>query len=487
MKRWFFLVLFSMLVSLAFAASTVFAAAKTEKKVITIWDYNIHDKKYKTKAFKDFNKDHPDIEVKYVSQVGGVYDQVLMLAMKVGEEPDLYIPAGSIPTQKELIAQKRILAIDDVAPDSKAFLAWKARFPQAVLRQGEIGGKLYTWPIGGFQSNARPLFVNLKLTKQAGLPGMPRNWQEFRDFAAKITQAGRGSYFGISIGALRDWVIEMNIQQSTAEAEGSLNGYWDYRIARWQYNDALRRSIDLWMAVKKDGSVLPGETTIEDEQAKSNFALGKAAMMVGGPWNPGGFLAYSPQIEFDMELFPTSDGGPPRGYAAAPDPNPVSGDQGEGGFGYLISAKTKYPDAVWKLIEFMTSEEYQVGWIKAGGGVSVFQEFNRPEYFAHITMAKFAQNYLKWDKIKPKWPAAMQKLNSYMPSIHPTDRELYSGIWIGLKAYRDLVDYGDKMNRALDEAVKKAQAEGVKVTRADFMVSDWDPLENYPPPKKAAK
>lgn len=465
-------VLLASLVFLGGLASVPVVKA-AEKKVVTVWDYRIHDKKYKQNALAQFSKNNPDIQVKYTSQVGSVYNETLTLALKVGEEADLFVPAGNVPPLNELVAKKVILALDDIAPDRQTFQAWKARFPEPFIRAAHVGGKMYTWPMDGAPAGAKPLFVNLKLFKEAGVSEMPKNWKEFREDAAKITQAGNGKYYGAAVAAKLGWSLQMAIQEATATVEGTPAEFIDYRLGRYSMaDDGYRRSIDLWMTVKADGNIFPGDTGMEDETVKQTFATDRTAMVVGGWWNPGGFIAYNPDVEFDMELFPTSDGGPPKGYSTAV--NPLGQP-----FGYYVSAKTKNPDAVWKVIQFLTSEQYQVGWVKIGAGVSVFPEFNQPEYFPHPTLAKFATYNFKWDRIKPILPPVFGRLNELMPVVHPDEKERLLGIWVGLEQFSALVEWESLMNKYLDEAIKTAQAKGIKVSREDLMFPDWVPTENY--------
>lgn len=50
-------------------------ASALEKKVVTIWDWSIHDKTYKKRAFAKFSAEHPDIQLKCTSAGPSIPDR----------------------------------------------------------------------------------------------------------------------------------------------------------------------------------------------------------------------------------------------------------------------------------------------------------------------------------------------------------------------------------------------------------------------------
>lgn len=479
------LILFGLAVSWRAGTSTAFAA----KKVVRVWDWNVHDKKYKQKAFKDFNKDHPDMEIQYTSQVGSLYNEVLNMAFTAGEPPDIFYPTENL-TMMRLIENKWIIPLDDIVPRKSVLDAWKAGYPKEVgafVDGGNvIDGKTYTFPLWGQTGGGRPLFYNIKLFREAGLVGdngrisAPLTWSEFRDAARKVTTKGNRKFYGIAIGAKFPWVIGMYVDWGTAVPAGAIWANFDYRTGRWAYNHpATKKAFDLWLAMKKDGSILPGELGMDDEGAKRAFALDQAAMVIGGPWNPGNFLAYNPKVQFDVVLSPVPDDGVRRGYE-------LVGAAAGGGWGYVVSAFTKHKDATWKVIEFLTSLEFHEGYVKNGLGISVFPEANRPENFDVPAMAKMAE----WGRTQVriastlKQPESQKVFGELMEPVHPEVTDVYQGIWIGKATYEALDRVNEEKNKAFDRAIVLAQSKGMKIRYEDFVFPDWDQTQNYVMRKK---
>lgn len=471
------LVLLQAVLILALAASSAFAASGSApaKKVVKIWDWSIHDKKYKQRMFAQFNKEHPDIKIEYTSQVGAAYNQIIALAYKVGEMPDMFWAGGDLPGIPDMVKAGKLIALEDIAPRSEVE-AWKARFPKRpppfIPWTHIFGGKTYTWPqIGSGVEAGQFLFYNKKLFKQAGLSDPPKSWAEFRDYSRKITTKGQGSFYGFVFGSLQPWVLRNSTHQF-AVAAGSFWNNWDFRTAKTTVHDPTEKdAIRLLMQLKADGSIFPGEMTFDDEEAKRRFALDKAAMIIGGPWNVGGTIAYSPDADFDVALAPSPDGGPPKGYQA------TSG--GPGGGGYYISASAKHPEPIWEVIKFLTSKEYQEGYVKAGGGFSIFPEYNRPEFFPHIAMARF----VKWAgerlRLAPIYAGDLDRVWSFMDSVQPDYIHITAGIYLGKERFEALDDYAAKQNAEFLKGVARMQKAGFKVKVEDWIYPDWDQAEDY--------
>src|SRR5690554_4512039 len=76
---------------------------------------------------------------------------------------------------------------------------WRESFPPGAFVEGEtiIGNQLYSFPFFNNKVfNVRPLFINVDLFEQAGLPGPPTTWSEFREYAKRITDMLGGNGWG---------------------------------------------------------------------------------------------------------------------------------------------------------------------------------------------------------------------------------------------------------------------------------------------------
>ncbi len=240
--------------------------------------------------------------------------------------------------------------------------------------------------------------------------------------------------------------------------------------------------MNTWIGMRTDGSVFPGEETLDDEQAKMVMATNKAAMFFGGEWVPSNLLAYNPDVDFDVVLPPTPDDGIRRGFY-----NAVL----QGAFGYYVSSFTKSPKAVWEVIKFISGLEYQQGYVKGGYGISYLPEANKPENYTVKSMYKMVQ----WAgdpalrRTAPKLAPDVARdysriMTEFAPGIYPPYLDTLTNVYLGRSGMDALKDLDARSDAAFMEGIKKANEAGVKVKWEDLFFPDWDPSKDYVPKKK---
>lgn len=464
---------------------------------IQVQDWNIHDSKYKKKKFQEFSKVHKSINAKYTSIVGGAYDEVVRLALTVGEPPDIfYLPGGF--SLESALEKGYIIPLEDLVSDRKELEEWKSRFRPGAFREGinMWKGKTYTWPMQAATDTPYPIFYNKKIFKDAGISlkvGVPPKepspwpaswrpkkivplvgWDSFLLYARKTTQLGRGSSYGFTWGVKQPWVFEMTIGQSAARLDPRLYyGGLDYSIGRWPYDSVTYKdTVKLFLQLKRDGSIVPGDITMADEDAKRMFGLERAAMQLGYWWNPGGYVSYNPELDFDAFLLVGKDG-----WDSAPW---YSGGVAQGS--YYVSSKVPDRKAAWEVIKFMTSLDYFEGWVTGGFGIAPIPEANKPENFKVPTTYYFAHWALEaLTPPKPRNPNLVGDIWNLMPAVHPNLREVLEGIWIGKLGLDALDTLTERLNKALDQAVVYAEKQhGTKISlEGNLVFSDWDPFRHY--------
>lgn len=442
------------------------------KTVIRVWNHHVHDKKYTTNMYKQFNKENKDVEIRYTSQIGPTYEEILKMALTAGEPPDLFYPIGfSLP---DLIKRGAIISLNEAAPNEATLKAWMKRFPAGSFVEGlnVFNGEVYTFPLAGTQS-AITLYYSRRLFRQAGLnpDSPPRTWEDFRAYARKLTKPR--STYGVSASS-KNW--EVPLENGLAIASGWPPRGFDYRTGRWTWtHPGLTGAVRLLVEMKQDGSYFPGLETMDEETARRNFALERAAMTFDGWWAVSSVLAYNPEADIDLALPISQDGKLHMTIATGP----FAGD-----IRYVISSRTKSPAAAWKVIEFITSPEFQDGYVKGGYGVSIFPESNRPENFSIPQMAKVAEFGRTQHRVRPVLPEAFERVWQLLQPVHPSNYELYTGIWLGKESIDSLARFEKRFNDAIDEAMRLARAEGLSISRKDITFPDWNPLEDYLPKSK---
>jgi multiple sugar transport system substrate-binding protein len=239
-------------------------------------------------------------------------------------------------------------------------------------------------------------------------------------------------------------------------------------------SDLYLAAMNLLLALKSDGSFLPGTVSLNVQQTDSMFAQGVAAMYINGSYT-------FPQWKIDVPNFK---------YGAASQPVPNSGQPAPlsyapGGGTYWVYAKTQQLGIVGDIMSYSGTEAGQTALINIIGGSqpSVFAKANTAaalEPPAKKALTLFDQQIKLAPSPELRNPD-VAVVNLEMKALTPDFGTTVQGIFTGQlgdpkKALQDLQDRADK---EFDRAIKAAQAKGAKVSRDDWKFPNWDPTRDF--------
>lgn len=284
-----------------------------------------------------FNRQNPDLHVKLFTVPASSYGQKMTTMLVSGTAPDvLRVDHYVFPSmqQKGFFQDLTELAAKDKAFDPNDF------FPQAI-EEGTVDGRLYGLNalFGGVL-----IYYNKTLMKQAGLEDPYAlyqrgewTWERYRDHARKLTrfENGRPKVFGTdvpgfpgsvtAIWAMGGDVMSEDRTRSTAASPGAVK--------------AMQFLADL---IWKDKAA---PTQAQGANAAFIFESGKLGMSFN--WM-GMTPRYREVIKsFDWDVCPVPSG--PNGFRPI-----LKGNQ------LVIAKNSKHPQAAWRFIRFLTSEEQEL-------------------------------------------------------------------------------------------------------------------------------
>ena len=263
------------------------------------------------------------------------------LARRLGArtaDPDFYSCQGQFTAG--FAAKGNALALDDLLDEK--------RFVKVALDAGRFRRRLYSAP---FASSCQLLFYNRALFREAQIEPPPadvtkrRTWEQVVDAGRRLTDAAKKRWglvfeqperpyqmlpFGESLGGSAMSAVGL---QATGHIDGPefVEGF-----------SFLQRMYTEWKIVP------PG---LADEKATVDlFGGGQAAMFIGGTWN---FDALPRQYK-DLDW-----GVAPHPYFARGRPATPTGSWHLG-----INPRTRNRDAVVHFVNYMTSEEAQIRWVR---------------------------------------------------------------------------------------------------------------------------
>lgn len=473
--------LFTIVVGILALTLTFSGVAAAEKVVINFWH---HQDLYKApdglgyQAIQDFNKKYAGkIEVKLNWLPTEQFQAALRTAISTGDLPDIF--ASNMIPMLSLQKENLIRPLNDLVPAD-----WVGRFEEGAFVENinMKDGNYYSWPERGL---AHPgiMIYNKDVLRKAGLdPVPPKTWAEFKEICRKVTEAGKGQYYGLILGGRDDGVQALRYLGITADPYqdadwSTVSGlaFWDYKTGEYKFDseetyEALKFIIDM----KKEGYIFPGSTSITKAEARNMWALGAAAFHIEPQWCIRATVINDPHVDFGVTHLPVPEEGKkayfPGSFAKAD---------------YYVSAKTKYPKEVGIFIdEVLTGEVTFRGLIEGGVVLSSNAIWNnRTDLYPTPQFQKYVEIAKENIRIAPfagsKNPDVLDVLTriDVKPDIVGFLQEIFATDGVNLR--QKLKDYDALWEAALDKAIAEVNNLGKNFSRADLVFPNWDPSENY--------
>jgi len=230
----------------------------------------------------DFNASQNRIRVTANFVALNSLKQRLQVASKVHELPDLVIIDNP---DMAAFAQAGIL--EDLSSLIKNWPDKEAYFP-GPWKSSLYRGKNYGIPIS---SNSLALFYNKKIFNEAQVK-VPETWDELRETAKKLSTSER---YGIALSAIRSEEGTFNFLPWLWSAQGTLENL---------NSPAGIKALRFLRTLIEDGSMSRDVVEWTQGFVEKQFALGKAAMMINGPYNLDTLRNDAPNLEFGLAQIP---------------------------------------------------------------------------------------------------------------------------------------------------------------------------------------
>ena len=420
--------------------------AQKEKTKIKVWARGSSADPGVNAIIDKFQKAEKNIEIEY-QYYGDNYANIVKMAIAAGTPPEVFEASTGL-TIPELANQDAIVPVDDLWTDDL-----KKQFHPDTLKQFDYlyKGKPYTIPV---RISAYRLLYNKDVFKKAGLDPEkpPQTLEEMRTVAKKITEAGKGEFYGfglpLGVGQIWERIIDpINI----AMGNGGRYGY-DKKTGKFDM-ELSKKLFNYYLDLKKDGSLFPGYITLGIDPLRANFSQGKIGMYIDGNWMVGNYaVQLKTTANWDVAPLPVFEGSTKGKYWA------------ENGVAYAIG-KSKNIDAAKKF--------YQT-WITSQDLANKFMPAPRT-YNAANEESALPVSELKLQGVKGSFDTSDLEI----PSIEPHKFLTLKGddrnkVFTNLYAKSSNGDIGKELDSAIqdlnkryDEALEKAIADGV-LTQEDL-------------------
>ncbi len=344
-----------------------------------------------------FHKEYPNIKVTLEPVSYGEKETKYTVESTAGRAPDVFhVHAFSLPMFFSKGFAKDLTPF--IAQEGPGFL--KAWYP-LPLELMKYNGKMHAMP-GDYMTMV--LFYNTELFKAAGLdPNKPpKTWDEFLDYAKKLTRDtdgdGKVDQWGFGTVGAKDPGFSLRFGPFIWSFGG------DYltpdmkksALDSPEAKEAFTFFIELYTKYKV---VPPGLTAMNPQEVRTQLAQKKVAMILGSGWTPPIVNKINP----DLKAFEV--------LKAAPAPMKTKQATAIWLSSWVMSPNTKHPDQSWDLIKFITSKKMELKWFVDNRVTSSRKDVSgvAPE----ILNDKFASvlaSQLPYGKVEPQikqWPEIM--------------------------------------------------------------------------------
>jgi len=328
-----------------------------------------------------WNEQNPDIAVDF-SNAPPVAEYIAALQTRVlsGTAADVFCIAAENKTN--LIDGSAVVDLS-----GKPFMSGINEFNAATYgRDGKpYGMSTASWGAG--------IAYNRALLQQVGADGVPETWDEFLALCAELKAAGITPYIEAVTGpslVVAGFLGAQNAAQGGAMDTAIFDGSSTFEE---QWTDPLAQWVRLW----DEGYATRDAVGITGDQGRDEFAQGRAAMTVMGPWDVPTLRSSAADLDFSLARIPALSGGSVF-LAGAASP------------GYAINAKSENQELAERFLTFLASAEVVKAQNEALGSITTTADY---EPTVDPALEVVAQGVRAGDIYLPQiaWTRAEDKLN----------------------------------------------------------------------------
>ena len=320
------------------ASDEIAPAGQEAKGTVEFWHF-FTDREAKAidTAIAEFEKEHPDIDVKVTA---GQDDAKMLQAISSGKGPDVGLSystdiVGKFCSSKAWRDLTPFIERDEVDLD---------QYPETVRAYTSYQNRRCAMP---FLADVYGLYYNKTLLAQAGFAAPPKNMTELADMAKKLTKRSADGTIEVA-----GFLPQLNFyEHSPQHAAPMWDAKWltaDERSAigsdpNWAAMLKWHKELVDWYGYDKLQEFTAG---LGDEWSADNaFHKGKLAMSIDGEYRVAFLEDQAPDVDFGTAPLPVADNQADR-YGAGFVTGNVMG----------ISANSDNAEASWALVRYLTTE-----------------------------------------------------------------------------------------------------------------------------------
>jgi multiple sugar transport system substrate-binding protein len=327
--------------SLALAAGCGRADARGGGAELRVWAFGAEGEAVAPLA-QEFERQNPGIRVRVQQIPWTAAHEKLLTAYVGGALPDVAQLGNTwIP---EFAALGALEPLDTLLARDSLLVPRSDYFP-GVLATNVVDGVSYGVP---WYVDTRVLFYRTDLLRQAGVASPPKTWAELRDDLVKLARVQPPGAFPALL-PLDEWTQPVIFALQSGSPLLTAN---DTRGAFLE--PSFRRGFEFYVDLFK-ARLAPPLANTQISNVYQEFAAGRVAMYITGPWNVGEFRRRLPAA------LQTS-------WATAPIPGPDSlGVSLAGGSSIVVMRRSTQKALAWRFLAFLADPALQARFYEKTG------------------------------------------------------------------------------------------------------------------------
>ena len=333
----------------------------------------------------EFERRHPGVRVQVQQIPWSAAHEKLLTAFAGDALPDVIQLGNTWVPEFAALEAITPLEPEDAAADDV--------FP-GILASSRIDGRLLAMP---WYVDTRLLFYRKDVLAQAGFDRPPATWTEWREAMARIVALPGPSRFALLL-PLNEWQpLAVLALQAGATLLRDADRHADFQ------SPAFRRAFGFYLDLFRQGYA-PALAEAQLSNVYQDFAEGRFAFYISGPWNLGEFRQRLParvQALWDTAPMPGPDG---PGVSLA------------GGSSLAVCRSSRQPEAARALVKFLTEPEQQVAFYRLTGDLPARRSaWSHPD-LAHAPHTEAFRRQL--DQVRPtpqipEWERIADKISHF--------------------------------------------------------------------------
>jgi multiple sugar transport system substrate-binding protein len=329
------------MIGIGLATACSRADAHGDQSELRVWAFGAEGEALAPLA-REFEQANPDVHVRVQAIPWTAAHEKLLTAFVGGALPDVAQLGNTwIP---EFAALNALEPLDTlVARDS--VLVPRADYFPGVLATNVVDSVLYGVP---WYVDTRVMFYRSDLMRAAGITSPPTTWSALRDALIRVKRVQPPGAFPALL-PLNEWTQPVTFGMQAGSPLLSDRGTrGDFRDPRF------RRGFEFYISLFRD-SLAPALANTQISSVYQEFAAGRVALYITGPWNVG---------EFKRRLPDSLQ----HAWMTAPMPGPDSaGVSLAGGSSFVIMRGSTRKPAAWRFVTFMSDPARQARFYERTG------------------------------------------------------------------------------------------------------------------------